>query len=178
MRFTKKFATAAIVLAMAAVCLLTATNVSACSRFAPFSADELFVADIIVRATAVRYVKEPDPSTRTTGLADSTIEFKVEEVLRGKNVQRTLILNGYLSDKNDYNDMPVPYTFVRKNGRAGSCFANTYRRGGQFLLFLRKMDDGGYTPNISPLGPTNEQLRNDDDPWLAWTRMELVRRGG
>ena len=178
MRYAKKFRTAVIVTAIAAVSFLSADHALACSRFAPFSADELFVANLIVRATAVKYVKPPASSARTNGAADSIIEFKVEEVMRGKDVAKTLTLPGYLSDKNDYNEMPVPYTFVRRNGRSGSCFANTYRQGGQFLLFLRKMDDGNYTSNISPLGPTNEQVRSDGDPWIAWTFAELLKRGG
>src|SRR5688500_14035485 len=135
MKKNGSFRTAIVVSTMVAIFSLASTEVSACSRFAPFSFDELFVADAIVRATADRYVKEPENSTRTTGIPDSEIEFKIEEVLRGKSFPKTIRLHGYLSDKNDYNDMPVPYTFVRKNGRSGSCFANTYKRGSQFLLF-------------------------------------------
>jgi hypothetical protein len=68
--------------------------------------------------------------------------------------------------------MPVPYMFVRRLGRRGSCFANTYKEGAQFLLFLKKTKDG-YTSNISALGPTNEQLRSDNDEWLIWVRNHL-----
>lgn len=147
----------------------------ACSRGGPFSFDELFVADVIVRATAVKYVAMPDPHTTTTGTPDSTVEFKVEEVLKGENVPASIVLNGYLSDKDDYNDVEVPYKFVRLGGRAGSCFANTYREGAQFLLFLKKTQ-GGYTPNISALGPTNEQLHGSDDAWLRWVKNHLKTR--
>jgi|SRR5687768_9372385 len=175
MRGKQLFSNAAVVSVMAAIFVCASTTASGCSRYAPFSFDELFVADAIVRATAEKYVKEPDPSKRTTGPAEAEVEFKIEEILRGKNLPKTIILSGYLSGRNDYNDMPVPYTLVRKNGRSGSCFANTYRRGGQFLLFLRKTENG-YTPNISPLGPSNEQLRGSEDPWLWWARVEISNR--
>lgn len=146
----------------------------ACSRVRPFTLNELFDnAEVIVRATAVRYAKPPDdPRFSTTGKPDSTVEFRIEETLRGKDVPEGIVLNGYLSDKDDFNELLVPYMFVRPNGRSGSCFANTYKEGGQFLLFLKKTKDL-YTPNISGLGPTNEQLHSDQDPWLAWVRDHL-----
>src|SRR5262245_3481270 len=139
--------------------LIPATNSRACQRVQRFTLDELFDnAEVIVRVTAVKYAKPPDNSKLiTTGEPDSTIEFKVEEKLRGTDVPDTIVLNGYLSDKDDFNEMPVPYMFVRRLGRRGSCFANTYKQGGQFLLFLKKTKDG-YTSSISALGPTNEQL--------------------
>lgn len=157
-------------------CLLLAHPVSsrACSRIQPFTLDELFDnAEVIVRVTAVKYAKPPDdPNIVTTGEPDSAVEFKVEERLRGKDVPRTIVLNGYLSDRDDFNELPVPYMFVRRLGRRGSCFANTYKEGAQFLLFLKKTKDG-YTPDISALGPTNEQLRSDNDEWLVWVRNHL-----
>jgi hypothetical protein len=154
------------------VTFFPALRVLACSRSAPFSFDELFAADVIVRAAAVKYVIKPDPNTRTTGEPESTIEFKVEEVLKGENLPETVVLHGYLSDRDDFNDVGVPYKFVRPNGRAGSCFANTYKEGAQFLLFLKKKGDM-FTSNISALGPTNEQLRGSDDPWLRWVKEYL-----
>ncbi len=99
-------------------------------------------------------------------------DFRIEDKLRGKNLSDTLILNGYLSGWDDFNEMPVPYMFVRPGGRSGSCFANTYKEGAQFLLFLRKTRDV-YTADISPLGPTNEQLHSNDDPWLVWVTDHL-----
>ncbi|HYE73873.1 MAG TPA: hypothetical protein VEF04_11095 [Blastocatellia bacterium] len=151
-----------------------AISVMPCSRIGPFKFSELFGnADVIVRVRAVKYAKPPDNSLlRTTGVADSIIQFKVEEILRGKNVPEHILLNGYLSDQDDYNETPIPYTFVRRSGRSGSCFANTYRKGAQFLLFLKKADDK-YTSNISALGPSNEQLRSENDPWLNWVKDYL-----
>lgn len=146
-----------------------------CSRGSEFSFDELWAADVIVRATAVKYVREPDPKQWTTnGVPGTQVEFKVEEVLRGKKIPKTLVLRGYLNDEDDFNELPVPYKFVRMNGRSGSCFANTYRKGGEFLLFLEKTAEG-YSPNISALGPTNEQVRGGNDPWVVWVRTELAK---
>ena len=160
---------------LSSLCVPFITTV-ACSRVGPFTFNELFDnADLIVRATAVKYAKGPaDPNMRTTGQPDSIIEFKVEEVLRGKDAPKSVSLNGYLSDKDDYNEMPVPYTFVRPTGRSGSCFANTYKQDAQFLLFLKNVE-GKYTSNISALGPTNEQLRSDHDPWLQWVKDYLKK---
>lgn len=165
-----------IVVVISIVCLITFANrTTACSRYAPFSFDELFVADVIVVATAEQYVGTPDLSTMTTGTPDTEVEFKVKEILRGKDVGSTIRLKGYLGDKDDFNDLTVPYMFVRMNGRSGSCFANTYRKGADFLLFLKKTNQD-YTPNISALGPTNEELKGSDDLWLAWAKNEIKKR--
>jgi hypothetical protein len=134
-------------------------------------------AVLIVRATALKYEKTPKPDYWTSGQPDSIIEFHVEEVLKGKAVPEKLILNGYLSDQDDFNDHPVPYSFVRMGGRHGSCFANTYKQGAQFLLFLGKKPEGTegteYTPDIDALAPVNEQLHSADDAWLVWVRNFL-----
>jgi len=155
---------------------LASPAASACSLAKAPSHDALFSADIIVRAIANKYIKGPDPMIRTTGIPESLVEFEVDEILKGIDVPKTLILNAYLSTEDDYNDQKPPYTFVRPNGRSGSCYANTYKQGASFLLFL-KVTDGGYTSNISALGPTNEQLHDTDDPWLLWTREEIKKRG-
>src|SRR6185503_20371718 len=71
-----------------------------------------------------------------------------------------------------------PYRFVRPGGRSGSCFANSYKKGAQFLLFLKRSNfrpetNTGFTINISALGPTNEQLRGPGDPWIEWVKAYL-----
>ncbi len=167
-----KHASLAIAIALAFTLIAPIESASACSRMGPFSFDELFAADLIVRATAVKYVVPPDPNLRTTGEPKSTVEFKVVEVLKGKK-EATVVLHGYLNDQDDFNEAEMPYRFVRPSGRSGSCFANTYKEGAQFLLFLKKTGDG-YTPNISALGPTNEQLRGPDDEWLIWVKEYLA----
>ena len=134
----------------------------------PSTAQMVNDADFIVRAAALEYVSRPsDPRIWTTGTPDSTIRFQILEIIRGPVIS-DLILPGYLVDKDDFNDRPSPYDFVRPNGRSGSCFANSYRSGAQFLLFLKKTEAGTFTVNWSALAPVNEQLHSDSDPWLLW----------
>jgi hypothetical protein len=144
-----------------------------CSRESPISVVELVHdASVIVRVLAADYAVPPqDQRIRTTGVPDSKIRFKVLEVIRGTDVKRELVLPGYLSDSDDFNDRPSPYPFVRPNGRSGSCYANTYRSGAQFLLLL-KTRGGDYTVNWYALGPANEQLHSETDPWLLWVREQ------
>ena len=147
----------------------------ACQRIGPVSHLHMVnSAVLIVSATALKYAQAPKPDYRTTGQPDSTVEFHVEEVLKGNAVPDTIILNGYLSDQDDFNDHPVPYSFVRMGGRRGSCFANTYKQGAQFLLFLGTKPEGTegteYTTDIDALAPVNEQLHSADDAWLVWVR--------
>jgi hypothetical protein len=153
--------------------ILSATHAYACQRVNSVSSVEMVKqADAIVRATAVEYASAPqNPSMLTMGQLDSTIRFKVLEVIRGQ-VPSHLILPGYIVDHDDYNDQPPPYNSVRSSGRSGSCFANSYRSGGQFLLILRKTQPAGYTVNWYALGPTNEQLHSINDPWLVWVREQ------
>jgi hypothetical protein len=106
---------------------------------------------------------------------DSTIRFKVLEVIRG-GTQPELILPGYLTDTDDFNDQPPPYDFVRPGGRRGSCFANSYRLGSQFLLLLQKRQSGELTVNWYALGPVNEQLHSTNDPWLLWVQEQVQKQ--
>jgi hypothetical protein len=158
-----------------AVCILFAivfaTEVYACSISGKISNIRLVGdADAIVRAKAVEYASAPsDPNMWTTGVPDSRIRFKVLETIRGE-VNSEVILPGYLVNRDDFNDHSVPYEFVRPGGRAGSC-ANSYRSGGQFLLFLKKTKSGDLTVNWYALAPVNEQLHSEEDAWLVWVRQ-------
>ena len=152
--------------------LAKASSIQACQIIKSTPPEELVAqADVIVRATADSYDKAPEGNLRTTGLPESTVKFKIVETLKGK-VSEPLLIYGYLSDKDDYNDVPVPYTFIRRGGRAGSCIANSYKEGADFLLFLKKRD-GKLTPYWSALMPVNEQLRSSDDEWLLWIKKQL-----
>jgi hypothetical protein len=130
-------------------------------------------ADAIVRVAAGDYTVAPKGPTSPTSFAvkmDSRIRFKVLEVVRGK-VAGELILPGVLVDADDFNDRSPPYNSVRPDGRSGSCFANSYRSGGQFLLMLKKRGNE-FTLDWYPLAPVNEQLHSVDDPWLVWVRKQ------
>ena len=150
----------------------------ACTRVSPVTATEMIRgADAIVRVLAKEYAIPPaSATTRTTGMPDSRIRFEILEVIRGQGLKSQIILPGYLSNEDDFNDQAPPYSFVRPNGRSGSCFANTYRSGAQFLLVLKKATDADYTVNWYALGPVNEQLRSENDPWLLWVRREARPR--
>jgi hypothetical protein len=137
------------------------TEADACSAPSPPSAQTLIIsADTIVRATALEFVKEQG------------VRFRVEEVLKGERVPQTFVFKGSLSADDDYNDRPVPYDFVRRAGRGGTCFAYEYKRGAQFLLLLKKQK-GELTPYWIPFAPANEQLRSADDPWVLWVKDHL-----
>jgi hypothetical protein len=148
----------------------------ACTISAPVSPEQMVAAaDVIVRARAARYVTPPsNPKSWTNGTPDSRILFDVLETIRGRLPGAVVVLPGYLSERDDFNDHRAPSTFVRPGGRSGSCFANTYRSGGEFLLMLKKASDGDYTVNWYALGPVNEQLRSADDPWLTWVRQHAA----
>jgi hypothetical protein len=156
--------------------LMLALNAYPCQRSTQVSSVEMVnQADVIVRAIAEKYEVAPkNPNVVTTGIPDSTVQFHVLEVIRG-DARTDLILPGYLGNKDDFNDHPSPYNFVRPGGRAGSCFANTYRSGSQFLLLLKKQQSGELTVNWYALGPVNEQLHSMDDPWLLWVRAEAQK---
>lgn len=129
------------------------------------------LADVIVRVTADSYDKAPEGDARTTGLPKSTVKFKIVETLKGE-ISEPLLIYGYLTDEDDYNENPVPYTFIRRGGRHGSCIANSYKHNADFLLFLKKFD-GKLTPYWGALKPVNEQLRSSDDEWLLWVKKQL-----
>jgi hypothetical protein len=130
-------------------------------------------AEMIVRAAAVDYVKAPVGDLRQLNEpGDATVEFKVKEILKGEDVPSTIILNGYLTGRDDFNDRPVPYDFVRPGGRGGSCSAYEYAQGAEFLLFLKKLD-GKLTIRWYALAPTNEQLHSADDLWVVWVKQQL-----
>ena len=114
-------------------------------------------ADAIVRARAVEYARWPWSLFRTTGVPDSKVRFQVLENVRGL-VVKEVALPGYLVSSDDYSDdykdEAPPYSFARPGGRAGSCFASSYRRGGEYLLFLMKKKTGELTVNWAALAPS------------------------
>lgn len=153
--------------------VLFTTTARACSIIGKiWNLQMVSAADAIVRARAAEYDSPPNnPNIWTTGVPDSRIRFRVIEHIRGSLIS-DLVLPGYLVDRDDFNDERPPYTFVRPGGRAGSCFANSYRSGAQFLLFLKKTRSGEFTVNWYALAPVNEQLHSADDPWLLWVREQ------
>ena len=121
-------------------------------------------ADVVIRARAVEYKTPPANATLwTTGVPDSVVSFQVLETIRGQS-SLNLALHGYLTQRDDFNDQKPPYTFVRPGGRSGSCFANSYRQGTEYLLFLKRSNASGeLTVNWAALAPVNEQLHDAND---------------
>lgn len=126
-------------------------------------------ATVIVRARAVAV---DTISKRGGDRPPLGVRFDVLEVLKGgASIPRALIIKpAELTEQDEFNPRPVPYATVRPSGLRGSCFATAYRRGAQYLLFLRASDDGTLSPYWAPLAPTNEELREPGDPWLLWVR--------
>ena len=143
----------------------------ACQRVSPVVVSQTCtIAEYIVRATAIEYSRPPEnPNMLTTGPTDSKVRFEVEEILKGDILPSSIELNGYLNDKDEFNGHPVPYDYVRKSGLRGSCYANTYKQGAQFLLFIGKSGKG-FTVEIDPLAPVNEQLHSESDPWVYYIK--------
>lgn len=203
------------------------------------------IAELILHVRAVGYVTPPaNPGIFSTGIGEDSpnIRFKVIEVVKGMYSSLEIPISGYLYGSDDFNDGLVPYTFVRREGRRGSCVASTYKDGGDFLLFLvhRRTDyewsskatnlqefyksqykefpsfskraqlfkesglgkESAYTGSLeqntlllkalraklldehnkaslvySPywwaLGPANEQIKPENDPWLLWVKKSI-----
>jgi hypothetical protein len=124
---------------------------------------------------------------------ESLVFFRVEQVIKGTDAPATLTLSGYLSKRNDFNELPVPYHSGRNGGRSGGCVANNYKVGEQYLLVLKREKEKfttdfyspgaangpqqvGYTADWYALGPTSEQLSSADDPWLRWVVETVATR--
>jgi len=166
----------AFAIAVLGIVVVRVTPLSGCDRISPVVPEAMVAsADLIVRATAVDYSRMPAGLGRTSGTPDSMVRFRVEEIVKGRLSFTDFDLPGYLGPSDDFNELPVPYHFARRGGRTGSCFANTYRQGGRYLLVLKLLDNA-YTADWYALGPTNEQLHSVDDPWLKWVRSQVGPR--
>ena len=133
-------------------------------------------AQIIVRAVASEYAFRPPPRDAyepPTGRPSARIAFTVLEVLKGSG-PRVIVLPGFLSDADDFSDRPVPRLSARSTS-GGSCYADFYKTGGEFLLLLKRDEAGAFTARWAALTPVNEQLRGANDPWLAWVRRTLAQ---
>jgi len=103
----------------------------------------------------------------------TTVKFEVLEVLKGQKPEGAIEFEGELTERDDFNDRPAPYDFIRPGGRSGNCFAFHYKKGADYLLLCR-IRDGRLTPHWAALGATNEQLIGPDDKWLGWVRQQLA----
>jgi hypothetical protein len=161
----------------AVLLLAGSSNLDACSRVdRPDPEPMVDRADVIVRALATGY-HVPPPEDGQLWDDDfelvSRIRFEVLEVLKGDGVPGQVDLSGILTDRDDPNDHPPPYEFVRPAGRRGNCWAYEYKQGGEFLLLLDR-HDGGLSVNWYALGAVNEQIEGPLDPWVMWVQGFLA----
>lgn len=132
-------------------------------------------SDVIVRARIDQV--HDDPGARQALIL---VRFTVAEVIKGSLAASDVATQGYLENRDDFNEGPVPYDMVRPGGRHGNCVAEVYRQGAEYLLLLKRRDSASpalqLTPYWAALRPTNEQLRGDSDLWLLWVRAEVARQ--
>lgn len=103
------------------------------------------------------------------------------KVFKGAFGADEIVFNGEIAKKDDWNDRPVPYDFIRPGGRRGNCYALGYRVGAEYLLLLQESDASAvdvarWSPYWSALGPTNEQIRGENGAWVQWVRQEAQRQ--
>ncbi len=154
-----------------------------CTVVGPLPTAERLVGDAEVIARVRAEGLSPTPGRPGVMAGNSEqVRFAILEVLKGKLPSSTIEFNGSLVDRDDRNDRPVPYDFIRPGGRGGNCFALTYRAGAEYLLLLRRGEHSAYAqandlaPYWAPLSPTNEQLfHGAKDPWLVWVREQLKK---
>lgn len=170
-----------------AITVVMAWTVSAwpCSVVGPSPSTEQLVgrAEVIVRAHAeVRAEATKGGSTPSAKL--TLVRFVILNILKGRLSTDSIELSGTLNEWDDRNFRLVPYDIVRTGGRAGNCFATSYRSGGEYLLLLQHSKRGALaqpsnlTPYWAPLGPTNEQLFGGaSDAWFVWVAQRAGRGG-
>ena len=121
-----------------------------------------------VRASSAAPSLPPDPN-RAWHWPETQIRFQVLGVVKGPAVS-SVVLPGAFTNKPDSNDHPPPYKMLRLGGRGGSCFASSFRKGHEYLVFLK-----GNSPYWSPLAPTTEEINGAEDTWLRWVVRRVKR---
>ena len=137
-----------IALLVAATILSGAESAFACFMQQGSPSSWVSDADMIVRARVWSVPGAPAPPS--PAWAETSIRLGVVEVLKGE-AQFTLDVSGTLANHPDMNNLPVPYGMVRPRGREDGCFAHSYLRDGEDLLFLKKVN-GKLTPYWASLG--------------------------
>ena len=155
-----------------------------CSVMEPLPSAERLIADaeVIARVRAEDLSATPG-QPGIMGGSPTQVRFAIIELLKGRLASSTIEFNRSLTDRDDRNDRPVPYDFIRPGGRHGNCFALAYRSGAEYLLLLRRGAHPSYaqpndlTPYWAPLSPTNEQLIDGaSDAWFVWVSQKLRSR--
>jgi hypothetical protein len=97
----------------------TARDGSACSRARPVPTSQALVREasliMLVRAMPTRL--------------SNMVEFLVIETIKGESIGSSIVLEGTLVARGDYNDSPFPYTFVRAQGAKRQLLRQDVLRG-------------------------------------------------
>lgn len=160
------------VLLVFGISLMCASSASPCSIVVVKGAPAgLTAIDLIQRAgtIVVAVARGLYPAAR------DHIRFEVTETIKGKAVA-PLLIEGVLTDRDDFNNVAVPANGVRPDGLGGSCYARSYRAGAAYLLFLQPTTVGKMSPYWAPLARVNDQIRPNGDPWLEWVRSRVAAR--
>lgn len=144
-----------------------------CSRVTDIPMPQILIgrADRII-------VGHVSPQSKLTEIGDKNagVKFECVSVIRGSPcdpVENSITLrDGMVTAVEELNvNASVPRLYARHSADA-SCFARGYKRGGMYLLLLKKQGDD-YTPYWEPLAPTNEQVGGLDDPWVRWVESQV-----
>ena len=131
-------------------------------------------ADTIVIAVAREFTStHPDPTLWFVPDDGMRVRFEILETLKGKRTSSPLIVPGWVSETDDFNDADLGANWARPQGRYGNCFAIWYRLGGTYLLFLKRVADGTLTPYWWALGRVNDQVHPGRDEWVDWVRRRV-----
>ena len=153
--------------------LLGSVLLTMCTVAFGCSATPVAPQKLVARAEAIYLVQangyQTEPASGVRG-AGGLIRFSVVSTLKGPKAD-SLRISGRLTSKPDPNDVPIPYEFVRPDGRKGDCVATAYMTGQHYLVFLQMG-----TPYWAPLSAVNEQVSGVHDPWVLWAQQELRRR--
>ena len=164
MRLIKVFLLAAGALAVSVVGVRA---VHACSAVLKPVGQVIRESETIVRARVVT----SDPRMRSD---PGRVTLRVLDVLKGSHDRPFVTVPGQIRNYRSDPGRRPPYEQIDCMGRVpgcGSCFAQSYKDGAQYLLLLK-----GGTPYWSPLSPTNEEVSGPDDPWVVWVRRQLAGR--
>lgn len=156
-----------------------------CSVVEPLPSAQRLIGDaeVIARVRAEGLSSTPGRGGSILAGSPTRVRFAILELLKGRLSSSMIDFDGSLTNRDDRNDRPVPYDFVRPGGRGGNCFALAYRAGAEYLLLLRRGEHSPdpqpseLTPYWAPLSPTNEQLFDGaSDAWFVWVRKELRKQ--
>src|SRR5262245_7330818 len=111
-----------------------------CSRVGPPPSAERLVddAEVMARVRAEGLSSTPGRTGIFLAASPTQVRFAILELLKGRLSSSAIEFNGSLTERDDRNDRPVPYDFIRPGGRGGNCFALAYKAGAEYLLLLRR----------------------------------------